>query len=368
MINFLFDYVVVDLRSVDWRRSLKLVSHHDDRRAPARLPDIELAMAGSEGWSNSAEGGFGRTFKILLSEEFAMIIPSIHSVHIGGKEYVYQFGNRRSYIRTDAFEQLVNLESDVKRAFVNVFEQEFIEYTHEFRNLVKSVHNDIASLYQLIEQQEVIDYNELDKVLRRSLSRLDLVGYRIEYYNMLSQVDNDSPQRMNIFAEVEQLGDAVNEEMQKKNMIFRNVIDQDIEVDIQRYFRHIVYILIDNAIKYSSDKSEIECNFSVRSDRNYEFTIENLGMPIAEDQDVFSKGGKSRLKGRTDEAYPDGFGFGLFIARGIVENVLNGEITFSQDFARPVNQGLETYYPTLFRFTVSLDRRASDTPSLESKS
>lgn len=104
------------------------------------------------------------------------------------------------------------------------------------------------------------------------------------------------------------------------------LIDTDIQSDITIHgnalqLNQLTHILIDNAVKYSSDNSTVKINLIKKGD-NVEFSVNNHGSVIAEDElehifDRFYRAEKSRTT--------KGYGLGLSIAQNIVQS-MNGKI------------------------------------------
>ena len=120
--------------------------------------------------------------------------------------------------------------------------------------------------------------------------------------------------------------------------------DQDIriEVDKHEFPEHPVVLamrpligqvfsnIIENAVKYSHADTDIIIKGAFHaSDGTFEVTVQNQGIPLPEDraERVFSRGFRSR---EAQQKYPAGTGFGLYIARRIVE-IHEGEISAGTD-------------------------------------
>lgn len=88
---------------------------------------------------------------------------------------------------------------------------------------------------------------------------------------------------------------------------------------------HLINILLDNAIKYSTDKSEISAETSITPAKKVTFSISNYGVPISSDEatKIFQR--FYRLKSDAK-----GYGLGLSIALTIATN-MNGKIWFESD-------------------------------------
>jgi signal transduction histidine kinase len=77
--------------------------------------------------------------------------------------------------------------------------------------------------------------------------------------------------------------------------------------------------IIENAVKYSNPKTEIVIQGSYKQQEDvFVVTIRNRGipLPVEHEQDVFTRGFRTADAKRK---YPAGTGFGLYIAKRIVE-------------------------------------------------
>lgn len=88
---------------------------------------------------------------------------------------------------------------------------------------------------------------------------------------------------------------------------------------------HLINILLDNAIKYSTEKSEISAETSITPAKKVIFSISNYGIPISPDNapKIFQR--FYRLKSDAQ-----GYGLGLSIALTIATN-MNGRIWVESD-------------------------------------
>ena len=107
----------------------------------------------------------------------------------------------------------------------------------------------------------------------------------------------------------------------KKQITITNKVDkQMIKTDISSAVR-ILTILLDNAIKYSPDSSEVSI-FGNKKDHHYELVVSDEGFGIKESElpyifDRFYRADNSRTKNENI----DGYGLGLSIAKQTADNI-----------------------------------------------
>lgn len=94
-------------------------------------------------------------------------------------------------------------------------------------------------------------------------------------------------------------------------------------------FQIVMQSLLENAIKYSSDYTNISVKIEVGSDFVVLYVIdEGIGIPLDEQTKVFSK---SFRASNAPLGENQGTGLGLYITKEIVEKVMQGNITFKSE-------------------------------------
>lgn len=112
-----------------------------------------------------------------------------------------------------------------------------------------------------------------------------------------------------------------------------------------RAVAEVVYLLIDNAAKYSADGTTIIVSATRADDRNVKFTVEDEGPGVApkDREAIFEKFVRIPVRGRSST----GTGLGLAIAKGIVDAhdgtmaVSDGAIGARFSFTLPIGDGQE---------------------------
>ena len=109
----------------------------------------------------------------------------------------------------------------------------------------------------------------------------------------------------------------------EREILIQTDIDPEVTVHgSSMQLKQLAHILIDNAVKYSSDKSDITIKLK-KSGEQITFTVNNFGneIPPEELEHIFDRFYRAE-KSRTTK----GYGLGLSIAQNIVES-MNGKLT-----------------------------------------
>lgn len=109
----------------------------------------------------------------------------------------------------------------------------------------------------------------------------------------------------------------------EREILIQTDIDPEVKVHgSSMQLKQLAHILIDNAVKYSSDKSDITIKLK-KSGEQITFTVNNFGneIPPEELEHIFDRFYRAE-KSRTTK----GYGLGLSIAQNIVES-MNGKLT-----------------------------------------
>ena len=177
---------------------------------------------------------------------------------------------------------------------------------------------------------------------------LEVQSY-IEHINLLMQyVDLKlNPESLDNLLESVQVNIDILKSFQKPNQYFKNLMKAKrlkysvhTNEKIPHYrgypiLRSIVNIMLDNAIKYSPNDSEIECSIE-SSNNELIITMNNEGPYI--DVEEIKNIGKQGIRGKTAiSTGKRGYGFGLDFLTDIVENIHFGKLQLNSTFNFQMN-------------------------------
>ena len=147
---------------------------------------------------------------------------------------------------------------------------------------------------------------------------------------VLARMENkniSNNQKFNLSKEVEKSVSVFESMMYEKNITLETHINDGIEFNGDKEdIKHIISILIDNAIKHTEENGKIIVN-TLKEKNNIKIEIKNQGKPILEEerQKIFERFYRvDKARSRAEKRY----GLGLSIAKGIVEKY-NGTISVS---------------------------------------
>jgi len=108
--------------------------------------------------------------------------------------------------------------------------------------------------------------------------------------------------------------------MKEKHIAFRSYVSSKLPLIIanREYLKAILFILFDNAIKYTKPKGVITFTVKKTKPEKLLFIIEDtgIGIPTDEQKNIFSKFFRARNAVKVN---PNGIGLGLFYVKMIVE-------------------------------------------------
>ncbi|MHA8138390.1 HAMP domain-containing sensor histidine kinase [Lactobacillaceae bacterium Scapto_B20] len=198
-------------------------------------------------------------------------------------------------------------------------QQQFVEdVSHELRTPVAVIQGHM----ELLQRWGKDDPEVLDESIQSSISEIKRMKSLINEMLDLSRVEQAS---LNYRDKITNVEDVVEQEFNDFQMIhpdFNFTFDNDVRKPVyaQIYRNHleqILVILLDNAIKYSTDRKIIHISLS-RNMRSVELSVQDFGEGISQDNmrnvfDRFYRVDKSRSRDQ------GGNGLGLSIAKRLVE-------------------------------------------------
>ena len=206
----------------------------------------------------------------------------------------------------------------------NTFEKQkqFIsDASHELKTPLAVIEANADVLQDKVGENKWITYIQNEVQSMNKLVNDLLVLARMENKNISNN------QKFNLSKEVEMSVSVFESMMYEKKITLETNINEGIEFNGDKEdIKHIISILIDNAIKHTEEKGKIIIN-TVKEKNNIKIEVKNQGKPIPEEerQKIFERFYRvDKARSRSEKRY----GLGLSIAKGIVEKY-NGTISVS---------------------------------------
>ena len=206
----------------------------------------------------------------------------------------------------------------------NTFEKQkqFIsDASHELKTPLAVIEANADVLQDKVGENKWITYIQNEVQSMNKLVNDLLVLARMENKNISNN------QKFNLSKEVEMSVSVFESMMYEKNITLETHINDGIEFNGDKEdIKHIISILIDNAIKHTEENGKIIVN-TLKEKNNIKIEIKNQGKPIPEEerQKIFERFYRvDKARSRSEKRY----GLGLSIAKGIVEKY-NGTISVS---------------------------------------
>ena len=206
----------------------------------------------------------------------------------------------------------------------NTFEKQkqFIsDASHELKTPLAVIEANADVLQDKVGENKWITYIQNEVQSMNKLVNDLLVLARMENKN------TSNNQKFNLSKEVEMSVSVFESMMYEKNITLETHINDGIEFNGDKEdIKHIISILIDNAIKHTEENGKIIVN-TLKEKNNIKIEIKNQGKPIPEEerQKIFERFYRvDKARSRSEKRY----GLGLSIAKGIVEKY-NGTISVS---------------------------------------
>ena len=197
----------------------------------------------------------------------------------------------------------------------NTFEKQkqFIsDASHELKTPLAVIEANADVLQDKVGENKWITYIQNEVQSMNKLVNDLLVLARMENKN------TSNNQKFNISKEVEMSVSVFESMMYEKKITLETNINERIDFNGDKEdIKHIISILIDNAIKHTEENGKIIVN-TVKEKNNIKIEVKNQGKPIPEEerQKIFERFYRvDKARSRSEKRY----GLGLSIAKGIVE-------------------------------------------------
>jgi two-component system, OmpR family, sensor histidine kinase CiaH len=224
--------------------------------------------------------------------------------------FIFVSGGLVSYYFARKSLEPIEKAHEAQRKFIS-------DASHELRTPITAMRVET----ELTLTEPKLSLNEAKKQLESNLEELDKLTILSEGLLSLSRLDENGIERSSVAIKhiltgaVEQVAARVEKKQQK---ITLSAIPKASVIADKASLTEALVTILDNASKYSPEKSEISLSTKVE-DKNVLIKISDQGMGIAEDDlprifDRFYRAEQSRTKNITD-----GYGIGLSIAKTTVE-------------------------------------------------
>lgn len=214
-----------------------------------------------------------------------------------------------------------------KEKEINELKSKFIAtVSHEFRTPLAAL---FSSTQMLERYSKKWSEEQIQKQYARIESTVKYITQLLDDVLTISRADSEflknNPKPINI----ENFVSSIFEELQietksNHNLIFTNKLKEKIISIDNKLFKHIIFNLLNNAVKYSPNGGNVELKFSAE-DRNIRIEVSDSGVGIPEDELKYIFDAFYRTK---NSIGINGSGLGLNITKRAVE-VLNGKIYVS---------------------------------------
>lgn len=150
--------------------------------------------------------------------------------------------------------------------------------SHELRTPLSAMKSEI----EVALMQPKINSNEAKKLLKSNLEEIDILTKLSDNLLKLARIDNQTLETKKQFVQpvIQSAVDRLLPLAEKKNILINNKSDQKLQANFENNnLSEILVILLDNAIKYSPNKSTITITSSTNN-KNPEITIKDQGIGI----------------------------------------------------------------------------------------
>ena len=256
-------------------------------------------------------------------EQIHDIIASINEDNIDSKRLIIPKKNDEFAVVSQLFNELLD-----KISFYISQQKHFVEdVSHELRTPVAIVEGHL----KLLNRWGKDDPEVLEESLEASLAEIKRMKTLVQEMLDLSRAPQVREQYKDATTEVVDTLTQIVSNFKVLYLDFTFVLDIDSKADLlspiyRNHFEQVIIILLDNAVKYSTNRKEIIVSLSTVADQ-VEIGIQDFGMGLSEEdkKKVFSRfyrvdKARSRERG--------GNGLGLSIAKELIEGY-NGSISLT---------------------------------------
>lgn len=218
--------------------------------------------------------------------------------------------------------------------------------SHEVRTPLNAILGFLDILLRLDKEEINIEREECEGIVKKGANRFllimtDLVDLSLINSGHKLDINIKNVQIENIFSDLKEYFDTISSVLNKHISIeYLNPDNPNIIYSDEEKIKHILYHLIDNAIKFSNDNCTVIYGHKIK-DESIVFYVKNSGLPIPEEKRMKIFEAFERQDNFNNKLV-DGLGIGLTLVKKL-SGLLGGEVDFISDKAQ-----------TTFFFTIPL--------------
>lgn len=192
---------------------------------------------------------------------------------------------------------------------------------HETRSLNGQVKSSIDLLWETHPDENEIEYEELLLAIKNAHVSSHLISNRFAYFDSILNptLTSNSPYSVIVFRKFDKMRKLLKGYMRKNVWISLNSPGQcDYSYDILQTFETLLFILLENAVKYSVPSRSVDVNF-YENGNILDVSIESLG-PYSDENELLHLCEKGYRGENAKAIQPRGQGFGLNFAKKICDD------------------------------------------------
>jgi signal transduction histidine kinase len=288
-----------------------------------------LKLAADTGWSLSLSGYAIYTFRLSIYPSFVFVL---HGLKING--YSTTQGKLKDLsIKCEKhhIEQYIKrLESSLKE-LDGYYKGLIRKNIHEIRGINSGLVNAAYQVQSRLERFVTVHDSELFELARNVTALSKILTTRIDYMDFIANPTTaDAPtMELGVYKKFDKIQKCFQVTAKQKNQNIQFGGSSNLTLKGPPIFDIIPYLLIENALKYAPDDSEIRVRV-FDTTNHIKCTVESLGPEIEhhEMSKIFSLGYRGSNASKTGKP---GDGLGLNILKLLVEEVFGGKVIVKQE-------------------------------------
>ena len=205
---------------------------------------------------------------------------------------------------------------------------------HETRSLNGQVKNTIDQLYENTNDENDLEYDELLSALKNAHICSHLIFNRFSYFDSVLNpaIARSSPYSAGIFKKFDKMRKLLKNYLRKNVWISLNAPRPcDFTYKITPSFETLLFIILENAIKYSPNDNSVNVKFDEKGD-TLDVTVESIG-PYCDENELVHLCDKGFRGKNARSILQNGQGFGLSFAKKIATDH-HIDLTFESIYLR----------------------------------